>query len=96
MASGRDRGGDRVDRAPAARNDRGLDRSADRGPTRDDRRDVGGSTYRDSNPRDMRDRGLDNRGNDRAGGRQSMGSRDGRSDFRSDKDQSMHRGEFSV
>ena len=97
MAAGRDRGNDRVDRTQAARNDRGMDRSADRGQGRDERRDVGGSGYRDSNQRDMRDRGMDNRGGDRSGGRQSLGSRDNRSDFRSDKDQNMmgsrdHRG----
>jgi hypothetical protein len=98
MAGGRDRGNDRVDRAPAARNDRAVDRSADRGPGRDERRDVGGSGYRDSNQRDIRDRGIDNRGGDRSG-RQNLGSRDNRSDFRSDKDQTIigsrdHRGRF--
>lgn len=91
-AGGRDRGNDRMDRAQTGRNDRSLDR----GSGRDDRRDIGGSNFRD-NTRNVRDRSMDNRPSDRQG-RQGMGGRDGgRSDFRSDRDQSMmsrdHRGE---
>lgn len=94
--TGRDRSNDRLERTQSGRQDRGLDRGPDRGSARDDRRDIGGSNFRDNN-RNIRDRGLDNRSSDRQGGRQGLSSRDtGRSDFRSDRDQSLmsrdHRG----
>ena len=62
-----------------------MDRSIDR----DDRRDLGNTGYRDTG-RDMRDR-VDNGQQDRGRGRQSVGGRDSRSDFRNDRDQNISR-----
>ena len=78
--------------ASVGRNDRGA-------AVRDERRNVGGSNFRDTNSRDMRDRGNDTRATDRTAGRQTQHTVGGR-DFR-DRDQSTltrtdHRGGYNL